>query len=156
MNDFIDHLFLPAVTGLDVLTLARTSWGEARGEGVAGMEAVAAVVRNRVHLDLNDDGRPDWWGEGYANVCLRPWQFSCWNDNDPNRDKLLGLAYTSPELIEALDVARRCVHWAYPDPTSGSTHYVATSLLATLRGNHWARVAVPRRVIGRHTFFKLD
>ena len=36
-------------------TLARTLWGEARGEGRAGMQAVANVIRNRA-------ARPGWWG----------------------------------------------------------------------------------------------
>ena len=48
----------------DLDTLARTLWAEARGEGVAGMEAVAAVIMNRVNADLGNDDKPDWWGEG--------------------------------------------------------------------------------------------
>ncbi|NUB15472.1 cell wall hydrolase, partial [Azospirillum brasilense] len=34
--------------GQAIDTLARTLWGEARGESVRAMEAVAAVVMNRV------------------------------------------------------------------------------------------------------------
>ena len=38
--------------------LARTLWGEARGEGLAGQIAVACTIRNRV-----EDGRAkSWWG----------------------------------------------------------------------------------------------
>ena len=38
--------------------LARTLWGEARGEGTAGQIAVAWTIRNRVF-----DGKTNsWWG----------------------------------------------------------------------------------------------
>ncbi|VVO24210.1 hypothetical protein PS723_04459 [Pseudomonas fluorescens] len=66
--------------------LARTLWGEARGEGLAGQIAVAWTIRNRV----NDGKAKSWWGEGYAGVCLKAWQFSCWNKNDPNYAYLSG------------------------------------------------------------------
>ncbi|AZD06253.1 Cell wall hydrolase [Pseudomonas chlororaphis] len=66
--------------------LARTLWGEARGEGLAGQIAVAWTIRNRV----NDGKAKSWWGEGYAGVCQAPYQFSCWNKNDPNYPFLSG------------------------------------------------------------------
>lgn len=40
--------------------LARTIYGEARGESISGMEAVASVVLNRVAF-ANRRGR-FWWG----------------------------------------------------------------------------------------------
>jgi len=61
--------------------LARTLWGEARGEGLAGQIAVAWTIRNRVF----DGKAKSWWGEGYAGVCLKPWQFSCL---EPERSQL--------------------------------------------------------------------
>ncbi|MBI5120055.1 MAG: cell wall hydrolase [Rhodospirillales bacterium] len=67
--------------------LARTLWGEARGESKAGREAVARVVLNRVAHARAKGGR-FWWGGDIFSVCLKPWQFSCWNANDPNRAKL--------------------------------------------------------------------
>jgi len=73
-----------AVTDKDRDILARTLWGEMRGEGVAGQIAVAWSIRNRVEMDLHNDGKPDWWGEGYAGVCRKPYQFSCWNKSDLN------------------------------------------------------------------------
>ena len=66
-----------AVTEKDRDILARTLWGEARGEGPAGQIAVAWTIRNRVF----DGKEKSWWGEGYAGVCQKPWQFSCWNRN---------------------------------------------------------------------------
>ncbi len=66
--------------------LARTLWGEARGESLAGQIAVAWTICNRV----NDGKAKSWWGEGYAGVCQKPCQFSCWNKNDPNYPFLSG------------------------------------------------------------------
>jgi spore germination cell wall hydrolase CwlJ-like protein len=54
-----------AVTERDRDILARTLWGEARGETLAGQIAVAWTIRNRV----NDGKDKSWWGEGYAGVC---------------------------------------------------------------------------------------
>jgi len=52
----------------DIDVLARTLWGEARGEGPAGQVAVAWTIRNRV----NDGRAKSWWGEGYTGVCKAP------------------------------------------------------------------------------------
>ena len=82
------------VTEKDRDILARTLWGEARGESLAGQIAVAWTIRNRV----NDGKAKSWWGEGYAGVCQKPYQFSCWNKNDPN--------YRLPEWREADPVPR--------------------------------------------------
>lgn len=38
--------------------LARTLWGEARGESLAGQIAVAWTIRNRV----NEGKAASWWG----------------------------------------------------------------------------------------------
>ena len=74
------------VTEKDRDILARTLWGEARGESLAGQIAVAWTIRNRV----NDGKAKSWWGEGYAGVCQKPYQFSCWNKSDPNFAYLSG------------------------------------------------------------------
>ena len=74
------------VTEKDLDILARTLWGEARGESLAGQIAVAWTIRNRV----NDGNAKSWWGEGYVGVCQKPYQFSCWNKNDPNFAYLSG------------------------------------------------------------------
>jgi hypothetical protein len=44
---------------------------------MAGQVAVGWTIRNRVEMDLDKDGRPDCWGEGYEGVCRAPGQFSC-------------------------------------------------------------------------------
>jgi len=128
--------------------LARTLWGEARGESLAGMVAVAWTIRNRV----NDGKAKSWWGEGYAGVCLKPYQFSCWNKNDPNFPFLSG-AKPIPvaEMAKAVMVATAVMEGAYPDPTGGATHYYATTMP---RPPAWAAKAKQTLKLGHHVFFK--
>lgn len=128
--------------------LARTLWGEARGEGVAGQVAVAWTIRNRV-----DDGKPNsWWGEGCAGVCLKPYQFSCWNKNDPNYAYLSG-AKSIPfrEFAQAQIVADQVLAGSVPDPTGGATHYYATTMR---KAPAWAANAKQTLRLGHHIFFK--
>jgi N-acetylmuramoyl-L-alanine amidase len=136
----------------DVDTLARTIYGEARGEGVRGMEAVAAVVMNRVKADLGNDGKPDWWGEGVEGVCRKPWQFSCWLPNDPNRDKLLAVTSRDPWFAHAIEIAKRAIAGELVDPTGGATHYVTK---AVADRTAWAKGKTPVADIGRHLFYRL-
>lgn len=136
----------------DIDVLARTLWGEARGEGLAGMIAVGWTVRNRVELDLGSDGRPDWWGEGYEGVCRKPWQFSCWNASDPNSAYLRGEKPIPPaQYMQAREAAVAVIEGGRPDPTGGATHYYSTSLA---RPPAWTQGATRTCKIGRHVFFK--
>lgn len=87
----------------DTDILARTIYGEARGESISGQEAIASVILNRVAF-AKRRGRY-WWGNTIAGVCLAPWQFSCWNENDPNRkiieradDADIGFAFANASL----------------------------------------------------------
>lgn len=138
-------------TETDIDTLARTIWAEARGEGIAGMEAVASVIMNRVNLDLGRDGKPDWWGEGVEGVCRKPWQFSCWNADDPNLGKLILVkASEDAHFAAALDIAKRAVAGELIDRTGGATHYHTKTI-----NPKWADGQTPRADIGRHLFYKL-
>ena len=111
------------------LTLA----GEAAGEPITGRVAVAWVIRNRVTADVGHDGRADWWGEGYAAVCLCLWQFSCWWEKGaPNTirlfalaDRLLTNALTPIDraMLDPLSaVVDGVMSGAIADPTDGATH----------------------------------
>lgn len=137
-----------AVTEKDRDTLARTLWGEARGESLAGQIAVAWTIRNRV----NDGKDKSWWGEGYAGVCLAPSQFSCWNKNDPNYPFLSG-ARDIPfrELAQARGAADQVIDGKQADPTGGATHYYATTMT---KAPAWAAKAKQTLALGHHVFFK--
>jgi spore germination cell wall hydrolase CwlJ-like protein len=136
------------VTERDRDILARTLWGEARGEGVAGQIAVAWTIRNRVF-----DGKDrSWWGEGYAGVCQKHYQFSCWNRNDPNFAYLSG-AKTIPfrELAQARIAADQVIDGKVPDPTGCATHYYATTMP---KAPTWVKGATQTLKLGHHVFFK--
>jgi len=128
-------------------TLARTLWGEARGEPVRGIEAVAAVVVNRVAVAARHSGF--WWGDSIIAVCRKPYQFSCWNADDPNYPKLLAVKPGEPVFDTCLRIARRAVSGLLPDPTGGATHYHARSVHPS-----WALGHVPCAEIGTHLFYK--
>lgn len=136
----------------DIDVLARTIWGEARGEGFAGQVAVGWAIRNRVEADLGNDGKPDWWGEGYVGVCKAPWQFSCWNKNDPNSAYLRGeKPIPAAQYMQCREAAVLVIEAKQPDPTGGATHYYATTMP---KPPAWASKAKRTCKIGRHIFFK--
>ncbi len=129
-------------------TLARTIWGEARGEGAAGMQAVAAVILNRLAIAKKSGGY--WWGNDLMSICRKPYQFSCWNENDPNFQKLQDVDNRDLSFSTALRLARRAVTIGLTDPTGGATHYHAAGIAP-----YWARNDKPCAVLGRHIFYKL-
>lgn len=133
---------------LAVDVLARTLWGEARGEPVAGIEAVASVILNRVAI-AKAKGRY-WWGNDVITVCQKPYQFSCWNRSDPSYRKLLAVTDKNIHFATCLRIARRALAGALPDLTCGATHYHADYV-----SPDWARGETPTVIIGRHLFYKL-
>ena len=126
--------------------LARTLYGEARGEPVRGKEAVAAVILNRVRRSRDRGGY--WWGDDIAQVCLKPWQFSCWNDDDPNRVKVENVGPRNRVFQSCLRIARRAITGALDDPTHGATHYHGAAA-----NPPWARGRAPSAEIGGHVFY---
>jgi Cell Wall Hydrolase len=73
-----------------------------------------------------------WWGSTIRDVCLKPWQFFCWNANDPNRKVIEGVGPNDPNFSQCLDVAGPVIFGKVPNPVEGATHY--------LRGVHRAPV----------------
>ncbi|MGE5515311.1 MAG: cell wall hydrolase [Bacteroidota bacterium] len=131
----------PVRRGSPADILARTLWGEARGETVRGIEAVSAVVMNRVR-------RGGWWGNTVETVCLKPLQFSCWNPSDPNRVKLERVDEDDRQFRVCLRIARRAIAGSVDDPTNGATHYHVRGLLPA-----WSRDRTPSAEIGNHLFY---
>ena len=124
-------------------TLARTLWGEARGESRAGKEAVAAVVLNRVNRGL-----PERFGATIEEVCRKPKQFSCWNSDDPNRKLLEIVNRMDSAFVECKEIAERAVDGNLEDPTAGSDHYHTIDV-----SPDWSTGKTPVKRIGRHLFF---
>lgn len=123
--------------------LARTVWGEARGEGNIGMTAIACVVLNRV-------AHPSWEGNDILSVCLKPWQFSCWNKGDPNRDKLISVTSDDPQFAIASEIASMAFSGGLSDITNGATNYYDRRMPEP---PDWSAGKDPCAVIGHHLFF---
>ncbi|MGB0719257.1 MAG: cell wall hydrolase [Bdellovibrionales bacterium] len=134
---------------LEIDTLARTMWGEARGEGDLGLQAVANVVLNRVKVATEKGGKY-WWGNNIIQVCQKPYQFSCWNRSDPSFKKLQAVDESNLYFATCLRIARRAVIGALDDPTGGATHYHADYVAP-----YWAKGETPTIIIGRHIFYKM-
>lgn len=150
--------------------LAATLWAEARSEPVQGVVAVANAIRNRVKADLGNDGKPDWWGEGYSGVCLKGvidkktgkpiGQFSCWSPEGGQRnyDRLLGLMrqfaagtpITDPGVRECIGIAHLTIGDYLRDNTKGSTHYCVATMTPRPK---WAKGLTPTVQVGSHTFY---
>ena len=134
--------------GLEIDTLARTIWGEARGEGNVGMQAVANVVLNRAAI-AQEQGK-FWWGNNIIQICQKPYQFSCWNRSDPNFRKLQEVDESNLYFATAMRIARRAALGALEDITGSATHYHAAGVEP-----YWAKKQKPTAVIGRHIFYRV-
>merc|ERR1712107_212782 len=124
--------------------MAKTIWGEARGESPLGQEAVAWVIQNR------HDDPAKRYGYGIAGVCLKPYQFACWNKGDPNLPQIEALNYSSPQIPEMMSIAERVMNKQGGDPTNGATHFFAPGKIPP---PHWASGKQPSATIGNHVFY---
>ena len=120
--------------------MARTVWGEARGEDHIGQVAVANVILNRARNKKR-------WSTKIADVCKQPWQFSAWNANDPNRPKMLTAEATDRAMRGAI---RACLDAFDKDVTHGADHYFADYIDKP----GWAEGMRRTCKIGVHEFYK--
>ena len=142
----------------DNLTLARTIWGEARDQGYKGMQAVANVIMNRYMAAQVSNLAANQFGCTISEICQKPYQFSAWNKNDPNRAKLLVVDDTNKDFAQALSIASRALRGDLPDATGGADHYLNIPLTESLRGGDlpsWVDLRFKTADIGAHTFLKL-
>lgn len=134
---------------MDIDVLARTIWGEARGEGFNGMNAVACVIYNRYLISQSHRGY--WWGGTIPDICKKAYQFSCWNAGDPNRIKMQLVQPDDPEFASAKRIASRILRaYTYADVTYGADHYHHRSIHP-----NWADSNKIVAEIGSHIFYKL-
>jgi len=89
-TDSLKELLLDNFGNLtDTQLMALTIYGEARGESREGKIAVGSVILERV------DHR-QWDGTTIHEVCLMPYQFSCFLPSDPQFNALRLIAGTWP------------------------------------------------------------
>ncbi len=118
--------------------VAITILAEARGEGHAGMYAVGAVIAQRAFERKRTP----------SAVCLKKWQFSCWNGKTlKNLEHLLKV----PQADYALSLAKS-IKLLSRDFVGFANHYHATWMK---KKPYWAKGEKPVKVIGQHAFYKL-
>jgi N-acetylmuramoyl-L-alanine amidase len=128
----------------DQQLFAKVLWGEARGESYKGQQAVASVVMNRVN-------QPRWWGHDIRSVLTKPYQFSCLNQSDPNRPKLLEVGEEDGTYRQCYFIAGIAIAGTLIDVTGGATSY------CTLETNpNWSIGLTPTIIIGHHKFYMID
>jgi len=125
------------------IVLRMLLWGEARGERPLGKLAILWVVHNRA---MKNDST-------LRSEALKPRQFSCFNDEDPNRSKLLKAdlidanAWAVCDAVTSLFEAR-----ITSDPTGSSRNYFVASML---NPPEWSKASAGWQknvVIGAHEF----
>ena len=128
--------------------MAQTCWGEGRGEPFVGKLGICFVILNRVRAD-------SWWGKDIEGVCMKGWQFSCWNADDPNRPFLEKLVLFKDQAFrECLAAAAASVWGLEKDPTDGATHYMTQDRREQGWPKSWGEAKEPHREIGVHLFYK--
>ena len=132
----------------DAYVVVATLWGEARGEGEVGMQAVMNVVMNRAHGDFSKARK----------VVLKRKQFSIWNGvKDPDaiaiqmvRDFRSKKLKDSPSYIKALELVDKAMKGDLPDITGGATFYFNPHKVLP----SWAKEMTKTKTIGNHDFYK--
>jgi spore germination cell wall hydrolase CwlJ-like protein len=124
----------------DLDTLARTIYGEARGESLTGKIAVGWVVRNRLAAAR--------FGASIERVCRAPFQFSCWNSGDPNLAQLESVTSADPVFRDCICAAYAVLMNEVPDPTAGATHYHTPRVSPA-----WSRGHEACARVGAHEFY---
>ena len=130
----------------DFTTLAKTIYGESRGElyryGVASLIAIANVVVNRKNKQF---------AKTIHDVCTSPYQFSCWNKNDPNYIKIINMEPGKCSIFDiCLNVSENVLLEKWPDLTDGCDHYHERNITP-----NWAVYLKPKRIFGAHYFYSL-
>ena len=124
-------------TSKEAKIIAITILAEARGEGEAGMYAVGAVIAQRAFERKQTP----------TEVCLKKWQFSCWNGKKP---KDLAHLLKTPQAKYALLIAKN-INNLSREFVGYANHYHNNKI----KPPYWAKGKKPVKTIGNHIFYKL-
>lgn len=138
----------------DAQIMGLTIYAEARGEITAGKIGVGTVILERV------DHRA-WDGQTIMEVCLWPYQFSCYLPEDPNRRKLFVISKNwedamtlDPALNDCFGIASGLIDGQIPrDPELAAAHccqYLTTTAKA---GAAWWKKMNFVKKLGAHEFY---
>lgn len=139
----------------DIDVVARTLYGEARGEGREGMVAVACVIVNRAiiadaYVDAHGEDHPLFGDGSLASACHAPLQFSCWNAKDPNLGVIKAVTVADPIFAMAKEIATQAENDELDDITNHATHYFDKRMPSPPA---WAKCKTPCFEQGNHLFF---
>ena len=129
--------------------LAMTIWGEARNQTILGQILVGQVIYNRWK-------NPGWWGKTLEGVILKPYQFSCWNKKDPNREKMISAMSTCLDggcdktMKQTMWIADGILLGKIKDYSKGANHYHHESVEP-----FWSIKHAPVIHEDSHLFYKL-
>ena len=143
--EIFSHLSEPQI-------MALTIYGEARGETREGKIAVGSVILERV------EHRP-WDGKTLHEVCLMPYQFSCFLPADPNFKALKLIAEDWDTKIARSKVMSECYSIAsgLMDGTIPRTPIIAEKNVCQYKTKAakaaWADKMERVAVIGHHEFY---
>lgn len=141
---------VPAINDREVDVLARTIWGEARGDDGTGMHAVANVIMNRFAKAQQSNAKGRQFGRSVSEIVQKPFQFSAWNANDPNFAKMLAVTTDDAEFQVAIAIAQLALEGQLTDITGGADHYHTAAV-----NPFWSKGLEPVAVIRSHKFFNL-
>jgi spore germination cell wall hydrolase CwlJ-like protein len=124
----VNAFIIAPVSANDIDVLARTIFGEARGEPLDGQIAVAFAVLHRAAIALAYRQRfkrqhPHFGDGSVASACQQPKQFSCWNTGDPNQLACSRVTMASPAFQRATYVAHAVLQGQVEDRLPRATHY---------------------------------
>ncbi len=138
-----------------VWLLARMIYGEARSCNAEERIAIGYTAINRL--------KAGYYGDTLHEVVLARWQYSCFNNNDPNLDKLLK---PTQQGFGERKAWRLCVKNAYgilaqrlPDYGKGATHYLHKNVEKKTwwtKSPKMQRIGILQTKFGpsRHVFYK--
>jgi len=132
--------------------MALTIYGEARGEPYEGKVAVGSVILERVE-------HRDWDGKTLHEVCLMPYQFSCFLPADPNFKALKLIAGDWGTKIARSKVLSECyaITSGLLDGTIPRTPEIAAAHCCQYKTRRataaWAKKMKVILTIGQHEFY---
>lgn len=143
------------LTDSEQALLARMLFGEARDCSELEKVAIAYTAINRAN-----DGKK-WNGETINEAILKPYQYSCFNNSDPNKEKLMDPEkYDGKSFQECLTIAQRILKGEYKQYNKGATHYFNPEIVKKPK---WAdkmhkigKVKVNEEKYSKHEFYKED
>ena len=111
--------------------VARTAIGEFNGMRQPYVEAMAWVIRNRVESKH--------FPNSYKDVVLQRKQFSSWNTNDPNYDRVMNPDTSSEWFKQTLSTARRVLNApSSKNPLPNVRHYYSPRSMTGGKTPSWA------------------